>query len=521
MEQPSVSSIIENAEIFTATDGWGDIKPLPPATPEAPSLPPELIPQSLRPWIADITERAQIPLEFVAAPAIVALSSVIGRSIGIYPKRQDDWLVVPNLWGAIIGRPGVLKSPAMAEAMKPLQRLAKEAGDEFKASAAARQAETDVIKLKIAALKDQGRAAAKGDGDLAAIQADLASLNAALGGVETFERRFIVNDPTVEKVGELLNQNPRGLLLVRDELSGWLRNLNKAGREGDREVYLEAWNGTNHYIYDRIGRGTLKIEALTLSIFGTIQPGKLRSYIAGALAGGGGDDGLLQRFQLIVWPDQGSEWKNVDRFPDTEAKNRALGVFRGLDALNPATVCAEMGDDIPALRFSPEAQELFNQWREKLEKRLRGAGMEATPAFESHLAKYRSLMPSLALIFQLVETVNGDARRGVDLAAARSAAAWCDFLEGHARKIYAAELTPDITAAHGLADKIKVGAIVNGSTVRDIYRREWSGLSKPEAVWDGIQLLQGRNWVRVGKQRTEGRPSGVIELHPDLRGYAA
>ena len=56
-------------------------------------------------------------------------------------------------------------------------------------------------------------------------------------------RRYIVNDTTVEKLGELLRDNPWGLLEFRDELTGWLRCLDKPGHEGDRAFYLESWNG--------------------------------------------------------------------------------------------------------------------------------------------------------------------------------------------------------------------------------------------------------------------------------------
>src|SRR4029453_7681695 len=80
-------------------------------------------------------------------------------------------------------------------------------------------------------------------------------------GTAPVQTRYIVNDPTVEKLGELLNENPNGLLLFRDELTGWLRMLDRDGHESDRSFYLEAWNGTNSYTYDRIGRGTLPIKA--------------------------------------------------------------------------------------------------------------------------------------------------------------------------------------------------------------------------------------------------------------------
>ncbi len=129
-----------------------------------------------------------------------------------------------------------------------------------------------------------------------------------------------------------------------------------------------------------------------------MTPGKLQSYITGALSGGIDDDGLLQRFQLMVWPEVSAIWENVDRYPDTAAKNTAFEVYRLLDELSPEILGAELTEgEIPGLRFAPDAQELFNEFRGGLEKRIRG-GDGTAPAFESHMSKYRSLMPSLALI---------------------------------------------------------------------------------------------------------------------------
>lgn len=92
-------------------------------------------------------------------------------------------------------------------------------------------------------------------------------------------RRYITNDPTVEKLGEILNQNPNGVLVSRDELVGLLRNLDKTGQEAARAFYIEAWNGNGRFTYDRVGRGTVDIEAAIVSIVGCIQPGPLRGYL--------------------------------------------------------------------------------------------------------------------------------------------------------------------------------------------------------------------------------------------------
>jgi putative DNA primase/helicase len=247
-----------------------------------------------------------------------------------------------------------------------------------------------------------------------------------------------------------------------------------------------------------------------------MTPGRLQSYIAGALDGGGQDDGLLQRFQVAVWPEVGGEWANVDRYPNTEAKNAAFGVFQALDKLDPTGIGATAGE-VPYLRFAVDAQDLFDEWRANLERRLRTGELSDTPAFESHLAKYRSLMPSMALIFHLVDVVSGKAAGPVSVEAASIAADWCGYLEAHARKMYAPELNPDLAAAHRLAAKIRSGDIQDGMTIRDIYRPQWSGLTNTDTVCAGLELLIRHNWLRVIEQGTGGRPSDIIEIHSSLR----
>jgi hypothetical protein len=348
---------------------------------------------------------------------------------------------------------------------------------------------------------------------------DLLTLTQQLSEATVTERRYLTQDATTEKLGELLSENPRGMLLLRDELAGWLRTLERPGREGEREFYLEAWNGTGGYTFDRIGRGTVHIDALTLSILGAIQPGKLARYLREAIDGGGGADGLLQRSQLVVWPDNVGEYVQVDRYPDGNARRRANAIFETLDALDPAELGLDAQEgEIPALHFSDEAQALFDVWRGELERRFRDGELAYKPAFESHLSKYRSLMPSLALIFHLVAVADGTASGPVSLEAAQLAAAWCDFLEAHALKLYAPEVSSHIKAAQLLARKIDDGVVKDGATVRSIYNAGWEGLDDRETVMSGLEVLAEHKWIRLEEKMTGGRPSQVVRLHPQLRG---
>lgn len=118
----------------TAQDDWPEPLPIRPALLPVPQLLPTLIPEPYQAWNEDVALRLQCPIEFVAASAIVMTAAVVGASCGIKPKRHDDWLVIPNLWGGIVGQPGMLKSPAIAEALRPLGRLEAEAGRDLSKS---------------------------------------------------------------------------------------------------------------------------------------------------------------------------------------------------------------------------------------------------------------------------------------------------------------------------------------------------------------------------------------------------
>jgi hypothetical protein len=508
--------------------GWPPVPDELPNQPQAPTLPAEMVPEALRGWLVDVAQRGCFPLEFVVAPALVATGAVIGRGAGIMPSRFDDFLVVPNLWGAVVARPGLMKSYAIAEALRPLNRLVATAAERYKEALTAQGGRRVRLQAELEAVKSlMVQDAKKGTGQANELERRYMDLQKEIETSAVVERRYLTHDATVESFDRLLSDNPRGLLVLRDELAGWLRTLSKPGREGDREFFLEAWNGTGAFTRDRIGRGTVHIDAVTLSILGGIQPGKLRPFVEDALAGRQNDDGLLQRLQLLVWPDDPGPWSPPETWPNAALREQAYKAFVRLDEMpDLLKVAARVGDvvkvddkAIPYLRFAPEAQDLFDDWRAGLEGRLRSKELAATPAFEAHIAKYRSLMPSLALIFHLLALQAGQPASLVNLEAASLAADWCGFLEQQSRKVYAAELAPGADGAAVLVAKIRSGAIVDGATVRDISRHQWVDLPTATAVRAGLSTLENAGWLRVLQEETGGRPSEIVRLHPTLRSH--
>jgi len=411
----------------------------------------------------------------------------------------------------IVGRPSLKKTPALKESIKMLEQLEIDAGAHFEAEMRQWASDEIIRSENEKILKNNLKKALQKNGDPQQIALQILDEHEA-GSLTPIRQRFIVNDVTVEKLGELLKENPNGLLINRDELSGFLMSLEKSGHECDRAFYLEAWNGDGRFTYDRIGRGTVAIESACLSIIGTIQPGPLTSYLREALDGGEGDDGFLQRFQMAVYPDSPSSFMNVDRSPDIHSREMVKSAFSRLASITAESVGAqiEQDDKIPNLRFSEAAQQGFNEWLTQLENRLLKQDMH--PILEAHLAKYRSLVPSLALLIHLVDHGVG----AVTLSSFQQACAWAEYLETHACRIYGMGLSSDVYLAEILLAHIKKGKLANPFSIRDVQRRHWSALSTNQDVRSAIEILEDADILQKVITQTLGRSKEEYYIHPSF-----
>jgi putative DNA primase/helicase len=258
----------------------------------------------------------------------------------------------------------------------------------------------------------------------------------------------------------------------------------------------------------------LHISAVCIAMLGGIQPSKLQFYIRDAVSGGAGDDGLLQRFGLLVWPDVDRDWRNVDRWPDTPAKNMAFETFKRLDAKAPGTD-PESGEPVPLVyRFSTDAQTLFEEWRQDFETALRSG--EHHPAMESHLAKYRKLVPAVALVCALA-----DGESDVSKASLLRALAWSEYLQTHAARAYAAGTRPATEGAAALLAKIKAGTVTDGFKPSDIYLKGWTHLGTPEDTHAAIGMLcdlQHLRRIETPPGVKGGRPSITYLINPATKG---
>jgi hypothetical protein len=314
------------------------------------------LPKTLGPWVSDVAERMGVPIANVGIFAVTGLSTIVGRKVSIRPKANDDWAVVPNLWSMLIAPPGGMKSPIMNAGLAPVRALEERARRQAEAQRAHAEVQRRVQKHTLLKLENAIKEAVDRNEDTSRFVEEMNRLLAA----EPVMRRYITNDSTIESLGELLRQNPNGLLIFRDELMGLFSQFDREGHEQDRPFFIEGWNGNSSYSVDRISRGSIVILGLRLTITGTIQPEPFRQQVRQVIRGVDGGDGLLQRFQLLVSDGGNASATQIDRPPNDLAAKTAFEAFDRLDSLNAQELGAIPDERQPYLRFGAQGQALFD-----------------------------------------------------------------------------------------------------------------------------------------------------------------
>jgi hypothetical protein len=482
-------------------DGWRAPHPLPDESLPVPPMTEDMLPPALRAYLTDIADRMSLPLDFVGIPAMVMLGSLVGRKLSVRPEEHTDWYETANIWGAIVAPPGAMKSPAVAQVFAPIKQLEEQAR---------RQNQKAEERHKLALMvheagKKNALQNAKGSAD--------AALEAVLGAYASEPpkpklKRFMISDATVEKLGVICADNPDGVLYHRDELPTLLAELEREEKTALRGFMMTGWSGRDGYTFDRIERGTVDIEAVNISLFGTAQPHRLAKLVANAEQKL--NDGLMQRLQLLASPELPPDWVPADRPPDAAAREAAFACCQRLAELSPDALGAERDDfgGVPFLRLSSEARAMFVAYRTELEKKVRSGKLPEL--LVGHLSKYRGLVPRIALILHLADAGRGE----VTAAAMETAIKWARYLEGHARLIYASSQAIARRTAHLILVRLGDGDLQGPFTRREILQRGWSGLQDLDEVTRALEVLEKHGWLRLEKTKTGGRPKEIYSVNP-------
>lgn len=540
------NDLIANAEVIDLQAlGKPKPKPISQTLPPVKILTSAMMPKLLWDYASNCAERLSVPIEYVLMPLMVSLGSLIGTKLSIYPKMYDNWEVVPNFYGAIIGNPSSKKSPSLSDGLRPISHLVALASDKHKEDKLEHDTQKELNKHMTKAAEKQlsdlaKKLATQTDDDAEISQDDLKAKAQELAEAKQTDelipemKRYVTDDGTIESIGELESKHKNGMLVKRDELTGWLASLESESNQQARSFYLEGFNGLGSFQVDRIGRGSVFIDTHCLSVIGGIQPDKLEYYLSKTIKGLG-NDGLIQRFQLMVYPDPLPNSKERDLPPDKDSRDAIYNLFETIDSMQLGDFMrygANPPDEYhkrPHYRFTDEAYQVFMNWYDEL--KIKASEAEHSIIAE-HLIKYAKTVPSLALVFHLVDCIeHGTSLGAVDINALNAALAWCDVLESHMMRIYSTVTDSANIKASYLANKImkmvKKGAaktditdwIEHGFTARQLIRKGWKGLTDADDVRNALEVLIENDWLswqEVPSTGQGGRPTERYSINSRL-----
>jgi putative DNA primase/helicase len=258
-EYDSTAEYASKAPAQADSPAWPKPEPIEYELPPVREFSEGLLPASFRPLVQDVAERMQVPMDYPAAVIVVCLTGTVNRRAIIQPKANDiGWVVVPNVWGGLIALPGFMKSPVIQYVTRPLRQIQNEWREEYEQALQEYAFAKEEYGLRYKNWENQYKANDK--------QGKPAPTRPNDEPEEPTLRRLIVNDATFEALHQTMSENPAGVLVIRDELPGWWSTLDRAGREGERAFCLQAWNGDTDHTIDRIGRGTIYVEACCMSM---------------------------------------------------------------------------------------------------------------------------------------------------------------------------------------------------------------------------------------------------------------
>lgn len=131
----------------------------------------------------------------------------------------------------------------------------------------------------------------------------------------------------------------------------------------------------------------------------------------------------------------------------------------------------------------------------------------------AHLAKYRSLIPSLALLCHLAEGHSGP----IGIASLERAIVWGQYSESHARRIFSAAVAPDTAEAFALAKRIAAADLPDEFALRDDYRKGWIGLGTRDEAARAVEVLLDLDWIVEVVQPTATRTRTRYQVNPKVR----
>ena len=218
-------------------------------------FPIDVFPPFLRQYILEAKRTLQFTPDYFAVSIMSAVAAVNGNKYKV--RVKNGWDAQSIFWFAIVGEPGVMKTHPLTTALRPIRKIDDASFEVY---------QNELIQYNQMDEKDKK------------------------GYPKPFFNQILVQDSTLEALHKVHVLNPRGILMYKDELIGFMQDMNKYRSGSDESFWLESFNNGSITI-NRKGSDTMKLNNICINLIGTIQPDVLAEMVAKQ-----GENGLIDRF---------------------------------------------------------------------------------------------------------------------------------------------------------------------------------------------------------------------------------
>lgn len=339
----------------------------PPVEIDIDSFPIDIFPEAIQNYILEVKHTLNASVDYLGSSLLWVLSLCVGNAIKIEIKK--GWVEAGVVWIAIVGRAGIGKShnidamtfPLINSNKREIRRYAEQAKKYSEYRELSKKEKENVVEVE-----------------------------------EPVKSQFIVGDITLESFFDYHEQNPNGIGILRDELSGWIKDLNKYRQGSDLETYLSCWSNQQIILTRKMAKSAYVPKAY-VPILGGVQPSILSEHYTAENK----DNGFIDRW-LLCYPDV-----DVDRYNDKEMSEQILSWYSdyiiGLfdTVKNRLIKFDEFNNQIPFfVRFDEEAKKewirIFNKITDLQNSENENEYMKSIlPKQKSYVARFSLLLNCL------------------------------------------------------------------------------------------------------------------------------
>lgn len=458
-------------------------------------FPVDVLPEPIRGFIIEGAKAIGCDPSYLALPILCVLATAIGNTRCIQLKWS--WVAPAILWAVIVGESGTLKTPPFKLALKPIRDRQKQ--DLKRYGEAVKQYEADLANYEKSTTAWKR---AKNTTDKPPTKPEMPQAV-----------RCIVSDTTVEALAPILLANKRGLMLARDELSGWIGSFDQykktSSRSGaDAAHWLSMHNAESILVDRKTGNPRIiLVPHAWVSVCGGIQPGILHR----ALGNEHRESGLAARLLMTCPPRKAKRWTDADIDPDTEAKYAQIAdrLFELQTAVN------EEGEPCPiVVTLTPDAKEIWVQYFNSHAKEQ----VDLTGDLAAAWSKLEEYAARLALVIHCTRwAANDPTLSSADMVDATSMAAGiqlAEWFKHETLRVYGlmneSEENRELRRLVEWIDR-KEGEV----TIRDVQQgcRWLKESGKAEEALERLRQAELGEWIDVSPTDRGGRPTHVFKLH--------